>query len=72
MFYPVKILNSKGKVKRVVTPKSLSQRYWGDFFDQNLKKKNRLLKLKGRKTQNKTESQKDQNMSYEEVYFSED
>jgi hypothetical protein len=72
MFYPVRILNSKGKVKRVVTPKSLSQRYWGDFFDQNLKKKNRLLKLKGRKTQNKTESQKDQNMSYEEVYFSED
>ena len=71
MFYPVKILNSKGKVKKVVAPKSLSQRYWGDFFDQNIKKNNRTLKLKGWKTQKKTESQKDQNMSYEDIYFSE-
>ena len=72
MFYPVKILNPKGKVKKVVTPKSLSQRYWGDFFDQNVKKKNMRLKAKGRKTQEKTEAKKNQNMTYDELYFSED
>jgi len=72
MFYPVKILNPKGKVKKVVTPKSLSQRYWGDFFDQNAKKKHMRLKAKGRKTQEKTEAKKNQNMTYDELYFSED
>jgi len=72
MFYPVKVLNFKGKVKKIITPKSLSQRYWGDFFDQNTKKKNRALKAKDRKTRKMTESQKDQTMSYEDIYFSED
>jgi hypothetical protein len=72
MFYPVKILNSKGKVKKVVTTKSLSQRYWGDFFDQGLKKKTIGAKGKGRKPLKKTETKKDQTMTDEELYFSED
>lgn len=72
MFYPVKVFNSQGKVKTVVTPKSLSQRYWGDFFDQNVKKKIRTLKEKGRKTQKMTEVKKDQNRIYEDVYFYEE
>jgi hypothetical protein len=72
MFYPVKILNPKGKVKKILTSKSLSQRYWGDFFDPDIKKKNRKLKEKGRKTQQKTEAKKDQNKNYEDIYFSED
>ena len=72
MFYPVKILTAKGKVKKVVTTKSLSQRYWGDFFDQNIKKKNAGAKDKGRKIQRKTDAKKDQTMTYEELNFSED
>ncbi|MDA0692345.1 MAG: hypothetical protein O3A78_08740 [Nitrospinae bacterium] len=72
MFYPVKILTAKGKVKKVITAKSLSQRYWGDFFDQNIKNKNVGAKDKGRKTQKKTEAKKVQPMTYEELNFSED
>jgi hypothetical protein len=72
MFYPVKVMTAKGKVKKVVSPKSLSQRYWGDFFDQNVKKKNLRLKMKSRKAQSKTETKKEHPMTYEELYFSED
>jgi hypothetical protein len=72
MFYPVKILTAKGKVKKVVTTKSLSQRYWGDFFDQNIRNKDKALKQKGRKNQKRTEAKKDQTMTYEELNFSED
>lgn len=72
MFYPVKILTAKGKVKKVITAKSLSQRYWGDFFDQNIKNKNVGAKDKGRKAQKKTEAKKVQPMTYEELNFSED
>ncbi|GJL79548.1 MAG: hypothetical protein NPINA01_25370 [Nitrospinaceae bacterium] len=32
MFYEVKILNPKGKVKKVVSPSQLSKRYWNDFY----------------------------------------
>lgn len=71
-FYPVKILSAKGKVKKILTPKSLSQRYWGDFFDPDLKKKNGRLKETNRKAKKKNEAKKDPNMSYEDIYFSED
>lgn len=71
MFYPVKVISAKGKVKKVLTPKSLSQRYWGDFFDQGIKKKNQKPKENDRKTQRKTEAKKDQTMDYEDFYYSE-
>ncbi len=72
MFYPVKILTGKGKVKKVVPTKSLSQRYWGEFFDQNSKRKNAGSKNKIHKTQMKAEAKKVQQMTYDELNFSED
>ena len=71
MFYPVKIFNSKGEVKKILTPKSLSKQYWGDFFNQDIKSQSYKMKVKGRKIQKKTEAQEDQNINYEDVYFSE-
>jgi hypothetical protein len=33
MFYPVRIFNKRGKLKKEVTSKSLSQSYWNKIFD---------------------------------------
>ncbi len=49
MFYPVKIKDGKGKVKKVLPSKKLSKDYWDNYFG-GLKKKVPLhLKNKGRK-----------------------
>jgi CRISPR/Cas system CSM-associated protein Csm2 small subunit len=34
MFYEVRILDSKGKVKKVLNGKKLSNNYWKDFYDK--------------------------------------
>ena len=33
MFYEVRVLDRKGKIKKVLSSKSLSKRYWDSFFD---------------------------------------
>lgn len=49
MFYPVKITDNKGKVKKVLPSKKLSKDYWDNYFG-GLKKKVPLnLKNKGQK-----------------------
>jgi hypothetical protein len=49
MFYPVKITDKKGKVKKVLPSKKLSKDYWDNYFG-GLKKKVPLnLKNKGQK-----------------------
>jgi hypothetical protein len=49
MFYPVKIKDGKGKVKKVLPSKKLSKDYWDNYFG-GLKKKVPLnLKNKARK-----------------------
>jgi len=34
MFYPVKVLDDAGKVKKIVTSKELSRRYWETFHKE--------------------------------------
>ncbi|CCQ89903.1 conserved hypothetical protein [Nitrospina gracilis 3/211] len=42
MFYPVKVLDEDGNIKKVLSPKKLSKEYWGKVFDD----KNRASKGK--------------------------
>ncbi|MBI4385080.1 MAG: hypothetical protein HY579_13740 [Nitrospinae bacterium] len=35
MFYEVRVLDAKGKVKKVISPKILSARYWERHFGDN-------------------------------------
>ncbi len=50
MFYPVKIKDRKGKIKKVLPSKKLSKDYWENYFG-GLKKRVPLhLKKKGRKS----------------------
>jgi len=37
MFYPVRIFNKRGKLKKEVTSESLSQSYWNKVFDPDRK-----------------------------------
>ncbi len=54
MFYPVKIKDRKGKVKKVLPSKKLSKDYWDNYFG-GLKKRVPLhLKKRGRKSQDLT------------------
>lgn len=54
MFYPVKIKDRKGKVKKVLPSKKLSKDYWENYFG-GLKKRVPLhLKKRGRKSQDLT------------------
>jgi hypothetical protein len=50
MFYPVKIKDGKGKVKKVLPSKELSKDYWDNYFDGLKRKVPLKLKNKGRKT----------------------
>ncbi len=54
MFYPVKIKDRKGKIKKVLPSKKLSKDYWENYFG-GLKKRVPLhLKKRGRKPQDLT------------------
>ena len=33
MFYPVRVFNKRGKLKKVVPTKTLSKEYWSKVFD---------------------------------------
>lgn len=35
MFYEVKVLDSSGNVKKVISPKTLSNQFWRDNFSDN-------------------------------------
>jgi hypothetical protein len=60
MFYPVKIKDGKGKVKKVLPSKKLSQDYWDSYFD-GLKKKVPLnLKNKGQKNKGELDPPNDE------------
>jgi hypothetical protein len=37
MFYPVRIFNKGGKLKKEVSPQVLSRNYWGKVFDPERK-----------------------------------
>ncbi len=55
MFYPVKIKDGKGKVKKVLPSKKLSKDYWDNYFG-GLKKRVPLhLQKKGPKAKDKAE-----------------
>ncbi len=47
MFHEVKIFDKKGKVKKVLSSKKLSNDYWKSFFNNALS--DTALKRKGRK-----------------------
>jgi hypothetical protein len=49
MFYPVKIKDGKGKVKKVLPSKKLSKDYWDNYFGGLQKKVPLNLKKKGQK-----------------------
>jgi len=49
MFYPVKIKDGKGKVKKVLSPKKLSKDYWDNYFGEGQKRVPLHLKKKGQK-----------------------
>ena len=49
MFYPVKIKDGKGKVKKVLPSKKLSKDYWDTYFDGLQKKVPLHLQKKGPK-----------------------
>lgn len=73
MFHQVKILDRQGKVKKVFSPKSLSQRYWGDFFNQKIKLRNqKKMKAKPGGTKKSSPQTGSGEMSFEDLYFSED
>jgi len=37
MFYPVRIFNKRGKLKKEITSKTLSRSYWDKVFDPDRK-----------------------------------
>ena len=53
MFYPVKVLDEKGKVKKVLNSKKLSKEYWDKIFDQT--KKRAPKAGKGKRTNRKAD-----------------
>ena len=52
MFYPVKIKDAKGKVKKVLPSKKLSKDYWDNYFGGLQKRVPLHLKKKGLKSKN--------------------
>lgn len=53
MFYPVRIFNKRGKLKKVVPTEALSQNYWNKVFDparKNIQISVRGLSKKDRET----------------------
>lgn len=52
MFYPVKIKDDKGKVKKVLPSKKLSKDYWDNYFGVLQKRVPLHLQKKGQKAKN--------------------
>ncbi len=69
MFNEVRILDAKGKIKKVVSSKVLSRIYWKSFFDSPVSgAPTKNTKERGRKSK-KTDSP---NVDLDESFFSED
>jgi len=51
MFHEVKIFDKKGKVKKVLSSKKLSNKYWDSFFHNPLSESMQKKKSRGRKSQ---------------------
>ena len=51
MFHQVKIFDKKGKVKKVLSSKKLSNEYWNSFFHNPLSEAMKKKKGRGRKSQ---------------------
>ena len=51
MFHEVKIFDKKGKVKKVLSSKKLSNKYWDSFFHNPLSGSMQKKKGRGRKSQ---------------------
>jgi len=45
MFYPVRIFNKRGQLKKVVPSKALSRHYWNKIFDPT--RKNIQISIRG-------------------------
>ncbi len=64
MFYPVKIKDAKGKVKKVLPSKKLSKDYWDSYFGGLQKRVPLHLKKKGLKSKNMGQESQDENDEY--------
>ena len=51
MFHEVKIFDKKGKVKKVLSSKKLSNEYWNSFFHNPLSEAMKKKKGRGRKSE---------------------
>ena len=51
MFHEVKIFDKKGKVKKVLSSKKLSNKYWDSFFHNPWSEAMKKKKGRGRKSQ---------------------
>ena len=51
MFHEVKIFDKKGKVKKVLSSKKLSNKYWDSFFHNPLSESMKKKKGRGRKSE---------------------
>ncbi len=65
MFHEVKLLDSKGKLKKTISSNELSKRYWSEFHEEN---QNRVIVGKGKQFRKKSEEEYD---DFEYSYFSE-
>ena len=68
MFYEVRIIDRKGNIKKVLSRKFLSKRYWNSFFKSD--NKTESAKKSIIKKENKPD--KKNKVGYENFYFSED
>ncbi|HJL73349.1 MAG TPA: hypothetical protein QGI40_05755 [Nitrospinaceae bacterium] len=68
MFYEVRVLDRKGKVKKVLSSKSLSNRYWNSFFEGP----GAAEALKKPKGKQESEANDKSKVGYKNLYFSED
>ncbi|HCK69101.1 MAG TPA: hypothetical protein DHW17_07450 [Nitrospina sp.] len=50
MFHEVKIFDKKGKIKKVLSSKKLSNKYWDSFFHNPLSEAMKKKKGRGRKS----------------------
>lgn len=68
MFHKVRILDRKGNIKKVLSGKFLSKRYWNSFFEHSGK----IEASKKSKAKKENKSELKMNMNYQNIYLSED
>ena len=65
MFYPVRVFNQKGKLKKKIPSKTLSAKYWDNFYN-SVHKNIQITSKKGRKKQSLGANGYDRNFFSEE------